>query len=549
MAKRTRTRTRARTTRRKKRALRQDTSAVVLSGMRGKSTKRGVSLDLGQLERMAAPAMVMKRPRPARTRFPISHEQFAALKAAAPTRKIKRAAEPGFSVTADKQGKKREMAATMPALAALPPGAAAPVALGNFAGIPATGFIPPDCTLATGPNHILAAVNTTFAIYSKAGGGPLLQKTLTQWFANVKPNAFIFDPKAIYDQFAARWILVAMAVPAEQNQAGSWFLISVSKSSDPLGGWWNYALDAAADGSTPTNNWADYPGVGVDALNLYLTANMFEFDGDFAYAKIRVVSKAPLYAGLPVGWLDYPKLKNADGSFAFTVQPCHTFGTPGTEYFVNSYYPTGSVMFPKKLSLWALPNTLPNLTRTTVTTVPFGLPPDAVQKGGGTPLDTGDVRVLNAVFRGGSVWATLTTSVFFTSNVAGLQWFQINPVSSTIVQQGVFGSPNRFCFYPAVMPDTNGNLVVCFSRCSSTEFASMHYTGRRVTDPPGTLQASALLKSGTANYFALDQFGRNRWGDYTGIAVDPIDQRSVWFYNEFALPGNVWATWVGKAAF
>lgn len=304
----------------------------------GKDSKRGVSFNPSKLKAAAMPALQPKQPRPARTRFPISLREYAALKAAALTRKVK---VPAKAVVADK-GKKRPVLATA-ALAAPP--AAAPVALGNFAGISATGSVPPDCAMAAGPNHVLVAVNSTAAVYTKSGVKKF-QRTLTQWFSNVMTNVFIFDPKVLYDQFAARWVLLAMALPLAPSQTGSWFLLSISKSSDPLGAWWNYAINASLDGGT----WADFPGLGVDALNLYLTANMFEFDGDFAYAYIRVVNKLlPYNGGQPV-WVDYPNLKNADGSLAFTVQPCHTYGNPGVQYFVNSYYPTLTNVFPKKLS-------------------------------------------------------------------------------------------------------------------------------------------------------------------------------------------------------
>src|SRR5207247_1320390 len=119
--------------------------------------------------------------------------------------------------------------------------AAAPTPSGNFAGIASTGWIPPDCTMATGPNHVLLSVNSSVAIHNKAGGGAVLQRTLTQWFANVVQGLTIFDPKALYDQHAARWVLLAVAFRNNPNK--SVFLLSVSATSDPLGQWRNYVLD------------------------------------------------------------------------------------------------------------------------------------------------------------------------------------------------------------------------------------------------------------------------------------------------------------------
>jgi hypothetical protein len=69
-------------------------------------------------------------------------------------------------------------------------------------------------------------------------------------------------------------------------------------------------------------------------------------------------------------------------------------------------------------------------------------------------------------------------------------------------------------------------MTMVFSRSGPSEFGSILYTGRRSTDPLGTLQASALLKAGAAHYSRLDGSGRNRWGDYNGVAADPGESAS-----------------------
>ena len=58
-----------------------------------------------------------------------------------------------------------------------------------------------------------------------------------------------------------------------------------------------------------------------------------------------------------------------------------------------------------------------------------------------------------------------------------------------------------------------------------------------------------MLKAGVASYVGLDQGGRNRWGDYNGIASDPANGRVVWMYGEYASAVNTWGTWVGSAFF
>ena len=234
---------------------------------------------------------------------------------------------------------------------------------------------------------------------------------------------------------------------------------------------------------------------------------------------------------------------------AFTIQPCHTFGAPQVEYLVNSAFPSGN-----KLTVWRLTNptaATPTLTRQQVAVSPYSLPPNAEQSGGAPPLNTGDVRVLHAVFRGGSIWTSLTSAHNWGggSNKASILWCEINAAVPSIVQQGVYGTADFHYYFPAACPDNNGNMTVVFSRSGSSGFGSILYTGRRSTDPLGALQASTLLKAGTAHYVGLDGGGRNRWGDYNGVAADPANPRVIWVYSEYASAQNTWATWVGSSFF
>lgn len=492
--------------------------------------------------RSALPEMMEPRPKTT-TRYPISNEEFERLKAKAKTARL---AKVQATAAKDATPKRRVGAKSLAPQAQGAEPVAAPAPSSNFAGITATGWLPPDCTMAVGPSHVLASVNSSVAIYSKTGTSQL-QRTLTQWFANVATGLTIFDPKALYDQHAGRWVLMAVAI--NNTSKVSVHLLSVSATSNPLGSWRNYTFNARLNGNTNTNNWADFPNIGVDNQALYITSNMFAFGGGFQYASIRVIPKAGPYAGGAAPYFDFSNLKNANGTTAFTIQPCHTFGAPGVEYLVNTMFPSGNTM-----SVWRIVNggTTPVITRTQVTVSPYSLAPNAEQPGGGPQLNTGDIRVLHAVFRGDSIWTSFTTAHQWTAggpNRASVQWCQIRAASPTVVQQGVYGAGSAHYFYPAMCPDANGNVTMVFSRSGTTIFGQMGFTGRRATDALGTLQGSAVLKAGVAKYVGLDSGGRNRWGDYNGVCADPANGRVIWMYSMFASAVNTWGTWVGSSFF
>lgn len=529
----------------KKTAARKAGAGPATKSVAGRAPAGSLCNPAARLTARAAEMSEVMEPRPpTKSRYPISNEAFEQLKAKAPQAKL-----PKTSAFVAKDSKpKGDEAKGGLARSALAPGlppSAAPSASTNFAGIAATGWIPPDCTMAVGTEHVLLSVNSSLAVHSKSGGPAIFQRTLTQWFANVVSGMTIFDPKALFDQHAGRWVVLALASKTATKE--SLFLLSVSTTANPGGTWRNYRFDATLDGSSRTGNWADFPALGVDSHAFYLTANMFSFGGGFQYVKVRVVPKSGPYSGGPAPYFDFTKLKNADGSPVFTIQPCHTFGAPQVEYLVNSAFPSGNY-----LSVWRVSTaTPPTITRSAVRVSPYSLAPNADQKGGGPPLNTGDVRVLHAVFRGDSVWTAFTTAHSWGPgpNRAAVQWCQIRAATPALVQEGIFGARTSHYFYPASCPDNNGNMTMVMCRSGPSKFASIIYTGRLATGPLGSLQGSAVLKAGVAHYNKPDGGGRNRWGDYNGVASDPANPRAIWFYSMYASAPDVWGTWVGSSFF
>src|SRR5215813_11401891 len=177
----------------RKRSTASPKASAAGKALAGKAT-RGEIWEPSQPDLAAAAAPEINEPRPYTSRYPIPDEKFRALKEAAAKAKLpKKTAE-----TSKDTGKKKEVAMAI-AAAPVEPGLApvmAPTASSNFAGITATGWIPPDCTMAVGPQHVLASVNSSVALYNKMGGAQLWQRTLSQWFSNVVQGMTIFDPKA-----------------------------------------------------------------------------------------------------------------------------------------------------------------------------------------------------------------------------------------------------------------------------------------------------------------------------------------------------------------
>jgi hypothetical protein len=372
-------------------------------------------------------------------------------------------------------------------------------------------------------------------------------------------NAQLFDPKLAFDHYANRWIVCVAARRATPR--GSWIMMAVSQTPDPAGPYWIWATDATVDGVTPSNNWADYPMLGFDTQAVYVSTNQFAFAGNYAYAKVRIFNKAELYAGgagagHAIRWWDFTRLRNPDNSLAFTVQPAaHLQGLGGnpSAFLINSLFPRGS-----NLTLWTLANPLglwtggaPTLASAAVACRGYDLPPDAVQRDGGTVrIETNDIRLLNAVFHsaGGTqrLWTAHTSAFSWSGDTEArsvVQWYEIDVPSRTVVQQGAFGASGRHYFFPVIQTDINRNTHVTFGRSAADEYGQLRQTGRLATDAPGQLQGSALVAAGQAAYSG------GRWGDYFGIGRDPSDTRTVWSYGEYAGTGNTWRTRISSTRF
>jgi hypothetical protein len=412
--------------------------------------------------------------------------------------------------------------------------------------------IPPDTMGAVGPGHIVSLLNSDFGVFNKAG--TLLQKfPLQAFWASLgteagEPADFPFDPKILYDQHSGRFVAVTLG---GKSAPGSWVMIAVSSMSNPLDNWVKWAIDADLDNNVQIfNNFADYPGLGVDAFNVYVTANMFSGAGDGQYSKVWVIPKAQLLAGSnPITWFEFRDPPGSD----FTMQPAHTFGTAAAEYFLfeGSFNRLG-VAWMDNVSgapVWHSPVQVPVTPYTSTNFLP-----GAPQSGNDNTIDTSDTRLLNAVYRNGSAWTTHHLAVNGKVEVA---WYRINPETGTVESQGRVNDPKRWYYYPSIAVNKDNVAALGFSGSSTAEYVGGYYT--LIPPSTGTAEPVMLLKAGEAPYSKFFRGNENRWGDFSATVVDPADDASFWTLQEYAMThdtfidsnNNVvdrsrWGTWWGK---
>lgn len=413
------------------------------------------------------------------------------------------------------------------------------------------GFVPPDPELAAGPSHVIAVVNTRFAIYNTSGT-ELVNNSFTSFFASLSGcNGSLFDPNVLYDEATGRYILGIDRV-ASGGYSGSAYCIGVSASGDPTGNWYLYRF---AMNNANANTWMDYPHAGVGRDAIYMGGNIFSSVPPISFQEGRVwaFDKAAMYAGNPAG--------AAEASLGDRGSPqplnLHGYGQ-GTWPSTGPHYIAADPYDGNTVTLYTWNNALSggslalfvNLNLETATGVTSGMPVNTTQQGGNS-IQANDWRTRDLEYRNGYGWLTDSISCNAGgSTVNCVRWAQVNLAAGTITQAGVYASDNTHRIFPNLAVNHCNDMAVGYTKSSSSMFPGVWYTGRLNSDPAGALQSEAQLKAGEVAYTAFDS-PPYRWGDYTGMTIAP-NGLTFWYLGEYSknLAGSTrWGNYIGSFTF
>jgi len=117
------------------------------------------------------------------------------------------------------------------------------------------------------------------------------------------------------------------------------------------------------------------------------------------------------------------------------------------------------------------------------------------------------------------------------SQVVGVRWYELHLSngSPSVFQQGTFSPDSTNRWMGSMAMDKVGNIALGYSASSSTVAPSIRYTGRLPTDALGTMQAENTVISGGGSQLA----NLSRWGDYSAMTIDPSDDCTFWYTNEY----------------
>ena len=503
-----------------------------------------------------------------------------------------------------------------PSAPGLPPTLSAPMpaASHNFAGLGFLDDVngdfagagwPPDTNGDVGPVYYIQGVNDAWGIYDKATGAQVAAFTENQLWSSAATgtpcDADNFgDPVVVHDAAADRWILTNFAFAYDSNLgpvAPFYQCVAVSQTNDPVaGGWYLYAvqMDTGAVGAPPANTLVDYPKFGVWTDCLYMGGNGFDMGtGNYAGPVFAAFDRTALYSGAALDSSNSSLGFTADNT-VFSSFPANLngdappAGTP--EYFVAESAVAFSFdvrKFQAGATACGAGSTLSAATNVSQAT--YGYP--VVKKGGsytvdmvkqpvvGTRLDSlGDRIMQRVVYRnlGGteSLWVVHTTcgptadangACQNPSKTTQPQWAQIDvtagAINTTPVQQQIYAPDTTiYRWMGSLAVDRQGNMAMGYSTSSGVNFPSIAYSGRLVGDPANQLpQTETQLAAGASSQEDCSLGGLipgctgvARWGDYSAMTVDPLDDCTFWFTSEYypqATNTGEWQTRIGSFRF
>jgi len=428
---------------------------------------------------------------------------------------------------------------------------------------------PPDPVGDVGPNHYVEMVNLAYAVYDKSGNllaGPFDTGTLWAGFPIEDCTDPSGDPIVLYDQQVNRWILsqfTTRGTPFYYN------CVAVSKTPDPTGEYYLYAFQTQRD-MTPTDPpieayyFPDYPKYGVWTDSYLMTTRDFGDLGGYGVS-VYALEKAKMISGNPKAravqfFLDsevVPINLIGDGLLPADIdghrRPQAQVPAPIVGSQDNDFLPYGATF--DALNVFELSvrwNSKPEAWFTLAAQLPvaafdsvFPCAPTSrdclPQPGISNPAQKLDIlsyrqRVTHRLaYRnfGGHESMVTNQSVEAQPGIAGVRWYELRRVDGqySVYQQGTYSpdSVNRWMGSAAM--DRDGNMAIGYSVVDGVSvYPGIRYTGRLAGDPLGQM----TLGEGTiVNGTGVQLTTNSRWGDYTSLNVDPTDDCTFWYVNEY----------------
>ncbi|PYX19252.1 MAG: hypothetical protein DMG82_26010 [Acidobacteria bacterium] len=415
-------------------------------------------------------------------------------------------------------------------------------------------FVPPDTNGAPGETQFVQIVNVTIAIYDKRTGeqtmGPAAIHTLWTGFGG--PCEFQSpdggDPVVLYDHLANRWLISQLQFNSTFTQNEE--CVAVSTSSDATGSYNRYEFDFGA-------NFPDYPKYGIWPDAYYNTVNVFPGKG-FAGAEACAFDRKAMLAGLAANAICFQQPSSVSSLLPADIDGRALPPANSPNYLLGLADSTHLNLFKFHVD-FANPGNSTFSGPSLISVAPFSeicaranTVACIAEPNPGEKVDGLSDRVMfRLAYRNFGDHESLVVNHTIAGGVlAGVRWYEIrNPggVFPTVFQQGTIVDPEVDYWLGSVAMDKIGNLALGFSASGRKLPPSIYVAGRAPGDTPGVLSGPLVIAGGIG--VQVQSF--KRWGDYSSMEMDPTDDCTFWYTNEYyPVTGSfAWSTRIGSFRF
>ena len=417
--------------------------------------------------------------------------------------------------------------------------------------------MPPDNDGAVGTTQYLQFINGEYQAFDKSGNtvlGPLAGNAFWTGFGGECETENNGDPVVRFDAAAGRWVVSQFALGP--SDTGPFYeCVAVSQTDDATGSFYRYAF--------PFANFPDYPKLGVWPDAYYFTFNNFNAAGTaYVGADVCAADRTHMLAGTAANMQCF---QQSSGHFAMLPSDLDgaTPPAPGTPNFVMELAEDGTANL--QLFQFHVDFVTPaNSTFTGPTLIPvaaFTPLCNSQYRGRCVPQPTagsdlleaiGDRLMWRLVYRNfGDHTTLLATHSVVAGSSGGVRWYEIrNPETSpTVFQSGTFAPDSQYRWMPAIAMDQNQDIAIGYSvsGAGAGQYPSIAYAGRVPTDLAGTMESEVVMVAGLGSQTS----SYSRWGDYSSLTVDPADDCTFWFTEEYEKSngGFNWSTAIGSFKF
>ena len=414
--------------------------------------------------------------------------------------------------------------------------------LANFDGLDnQDGVAPPDVQGDVNTQFYMQCVNNHTIIYNRDGSiaqGPF--PTSDFWQGTGYDDRNDGDAVILWDEAAQRWVVTQFYLPSSGTQ---YLLIAISQSSDPTGSYYRYAFGY--------QYMPDYPKWAVWPDGYYVGANAFDQNNNYAYQ------------GVYVSAFERDKMLVGASAQSVTVQlstdywsvfPVDADVFPSTNipaYYISDQldsYTGNNQVYLYRLSVdWSAPSA--NFTNEATLSVAsydlFNSDTEVPQPGTTDKLDLLHYRTMYRSyyrpFPSKGYSSIVMTRTVNDGGVAAVRWYEFRDYGSgwSVYQQGTYNpGDGNWRWMPSIAMNECGDIALGYSVSSGSKYPSIDIVARYADDPTGVMTTNELeILTGNAS-----QTGVSRWGDYTMMSIDPVDNSSFWYTGEYTSGGWNWKT-------